>query len=88
MKDIHQVLRHKRAQHAQLAREIELLEGAAQKLQEVAALLADNEDEENAVLNEVDEEVGKPNTMAAAAAATSTAPNATESPKPRVPRWP
>jgi hypothetical protein len=97
MKDIHQVLRLKRAQHAQLAKEIQLLEDAERKLQEVAALLADGEEDENAVLAEVDDEDTKPvstaaadsaDSMSASAAAASAAPNAGESSRPRAPRWP
>ena len=56
MQDVGQVLRRKRAQQAQLAKEIELLQTVEEKLREVAPLLADSEDE-NPVLAEVDEEI-------------------------------
>jgi hypothetical protein len=66
MQDIAQVLRRKRAQHAQLTKEIELLEQAEVTLRQVAPLLADEgEEEDNALLAEVDEEV---QSQAAAAA--------------------
>jgi hypothetical protein len=86
MKDIHEVLRRKQAQYAQLAKQIESLQGAADKLREVAPLLADG-DEEGAglVLEENGEE---PRAMSAKAAA----PNAPAASKPAsrstTPRWP
>jgi len=90
MKDIHEVLRRKQTKYAQLAKQIELLQQAVEKLREVAPLLAENEEEEdNVVLGEVEEELIEPNVMVAQAAAgqagTQTAP-----PKPRgvAPRWP
>jgi len=43
MKDIHEVLRRKQAKYAQLAKQIEALQQAAEKLREVAPLLAENE---------------------------------------------
>jgi hypothetical protein len=58
MQDIRQVLRRKRAQHAQLAKEIQLLEQAEEKLREVASLLADSDDEDTTLLGEVEEEAG------------------------------
>ena len=84
MKDIHEVLRRKQAQYAQLGTQIEMLQQAAEKLREVAPLLAENESEDDAaVLSEVEEE--NSNAMAAKASAqTSTAAS-----KPRTtPRWP
>ncbi len=45
MKDIHEVLRRKQAKYAQLSKQIEALQQAAEKLREVAPLLAENEDE-------------------------------------------
>ena len=45
MKDIHEVLRRKQAQYAQLGTQIEMLQQAAEKLREVAPLLAENEAE-------------------------------------------
>ena len=52
MKDIHEVLRRKQAKYAQLSKQIEALQQAAEKLREVAPLLAENEDEESSVLAE------------------------------------
>jgi len=75
MKDIHEVLRRKQAKYAQLGKQIELLQQAAEKLREVAPLLAENEDDDSAVLSEVDEQ---PNSMTAKAGAA----------KGTVPRWP
>jgi prefoldin subunit 5 len=84
MKDIHEVLRRKQAQHALLGKQIEMLQQAADKLREVAPLLAENDEEESAVLTEVSEENGK--TMAASAGAPSgPAPKAGRS---VTPRWP
>ncbi len=40
MKDIHEVLRRKQAQYTQLGKQIEMLQQAAEKLREVAPLLA------------------------------------------------
>jgi len=40
MKDIHEVLRQKQAKYAQLGKQIEMLQQAAEKLREVAPLLA------------------------------------------------
>jgi hypothetical protein len=54
MKDIFEVLRHKQAQQAKLAKEIELLQQAADKLREVAHLMGETEDGDS-VLGEVDE---------------------------------
>ena len=84
MKDIHEVLRHKQAQYAQLGKQIEMLQEAAEKLREVAPLLAENETEDDAaVLSEVEEE--NSNAMAAKASAqTSTAAK----PARTTPRWP
>ncbi len=85
MKDIHEVLRRKQAQYAQLGKQIEMLQQAAEKLREVAPLLAENEvEDDSAVLAEVDEE-----TQSAAMAAKAGA-QASGSAKPRstTPRWP
>ena len=56
MKDIHEVLRRKQAKYAQLAKQIEALQQAAEKLREVAPLLAENEEDDNVVLAEMDDE--------------------------------
>jgi hypothetical protein len=84
MKDIHQVLRRKQAQHALLGKQIELLQQAADKLREVAPLLAENDEEDTAVLTEVGEESSK--SMAAAAGAHSTATSSRA--RNATPRWP
>jgi len=86
MKDIHEVLRHKQAQYAQLGKQIEMLQQAAEKLREVAPLLADNEaEDDSAVLTEVIDE--NTNAMAAKAGATS-APAAAKPARSATPRWP
>lgn len=83
MKDIHEVLRRKQAKYAQLGKQIEMLQQAAEKLREVASLLNDNDDDDGAILAEMDE----PAPVAAKAAASQSA-----SAKPTVrtvaPRWP
>jgi hypothetical protein len=84
MKDIHEVLRRKQAQYAQLGKQIEMLQQAAEKLREVAPLLADSEDD-SAVLAEVDEE----NTNAMAAqAGVSTSSASSKAARSTTPRWP
>ena len=84
MKDIHEVLRRKQAQYAQLGKQIEMLQQAAEKLREVAPLLADTEDD-SAVLAEVDEE----NTSAMAAQAGAPASSSSGKPgRGTTPRWP
>jgi hypothetical protein len=84
MKDIHEVLRRKQAQYAQLGKQIDLLQQAAEKLREVAPLLADNEgEEETAVLAEVEDD--NSNAMAAKAAAQSSP---AVKPRSATPRWP
>ncbi len=86
MKDIHEVLRRKQAQYAQLGKQIELLQQAAEKLREVAPLLAETDSEDDsAVLAEVEDE--NSNAMAAKASAQST-PAAAKSGRSTTPRWP
>jgi hypothetical protein len=85
MKDIHEVLRRKQAQHALLGKQIEMLQQAAEKLREVAPLLAENDEEDTAVLTEVSEESGK--SMAAAAGAHSSG-SASKTGRNVTPRWP
>jgi hypothetical protein len=87
MKDIHEVLRRKQAHYAQLGKQIEMLQQAAEKLREVAPLLAENEapEDDAVVLSEVEEEGS--NAMAAKASAQSSG----QAPKPArstTPRWP
>jgi hypothetical protein len=85
MKDIHEVLRRKQAQYAQLGTQIEMLQQAAEKLREVAPLLAENESEDDAVvLSEVEEE--NSNAMAAKAGAQASAGGS--KPARTTPRWP
>jgi hypothetical protein len=85
MKDIHEVLRRKQAKYAQLGKQIEMLQQAAEKLREVAPLLADNDDDDAAVLAELDEP-----TPVARAAAAPQSNQAAAKPVARgvAPRWP
>jgi len=84
MKDIHEVLRRKQAQYAQLGKQIEMLQQAAEKLREVAPLLAENEaEDDSAVLAEVDDDSSA---MAAKAGAQSSP--AAKGTRSSTPRWP
>jgi hypothetical protein len=86
MKDIHEVLRQKQAKYAQLGKQIEMLQQAAEKLREVAPLLAENDDEDNAVLSEVvDDASGQSDAMSAKAGAGGASSKAA---RPSAPRWP
>jgi hypothetical protein len=87
MKDIHEVLRRKQAKYAQLGKQIEMLQQAAEKLREVAPLLADNDDDDAAVLAELDEPTPA---IARAAAAPQSSQSAPAKPVARgvAPRWP
>jgi hypothetical protein len=94
MKDIHEVLRRKQAKYAQLGKQIEMLQQVADKLREVAPLLAENDDDESAILAEVDE-LSTPAPAAAPtprAAATAASSGQQSAPKPATrtvsPRWP
>jgi DNA-binding protein H-NS len=87
MKDIHEVLRQKQAKYAQLGKQIEMLQQAAEKLREVAPLLAENDEEDTAVLAEVTDEASGSDAMAAKAGASS-AGSASKGPRPSAPRWP
>ena len=87
MKDIHEVLRQKQARYAQLGKQIEMLQQAAEKLREVAPLLAENDDEDNSVLAEVDETSSQSDAMAAKAGASSSTSGSKQS-RPSAPRWP
>jgi hypothetical protein len=87
MKDIHEVLRQKQTRYAQLGKQIEMLQQAAEKLREVAPLLAENDDEDNAVLMEVDEAPGS-DASAAKAAAAGSGGTAAKAARPTAPRWP
>ncbi len=86
MKDIHEVLRQKQTRYAQLGKQIEMLQQAAEKLREVAPLLAENDDEDNAVLMEVDEASPNAGTMAATAGAAGS--STAKAARPTAPRWP
>ncbi len=88
MKDIHEVLRQKQAKYAQLGKQIEMLQQAAEKLREVAPLLAENDDEDNVVLAEVDETLNVGDTMAAKAGAGTGSPASSKAARPTAPRWP
>lgn len=86
MKDIHEVLRRKQAKYAQLGKQIEALQQAAEKLREVAPLLAENEEGEDdaAVLAELEDATGsKAASAAAGASSASSKPS-----RPSTPRWP
>jgi hypothetical protein len=86
MKDIHEVLRQKQAKYAQLGKQIEMLQQAAEKLREVAPLLAENDEDDNSVLAEVDD--AGSSGMAASAGANSSASSSSKSSRPSAPRWP
>ncbi len=85
MKDIHEVLRQKQAKYSQLGKQIEMLQQAAEKLREVAPLLAESDEEDNVVLSEVDDASGQGDAMAAKAGAGSSSSKAA---RPSAPRWP
>jgi len=84
MKDIHEVLRRKQAKAAQLAKQIEMLQQAAEKLREVAPLLAESDEDDATVLAEVDDQPGQAN-AASAAAGSAASP---VKPRGGTPRWP
>jgi len=88
MKDIHEVLRQKQAKYAQLGKQIEMLQQAAEKLREVAPLLAENDDEDNAVLAEGDDAGASADAMAAKAGAGSGNAGSSKAGRPSAPRWP
>jgi hypothetical protein len=96
MREIRQALRRKQAQYAQLAKEIALLQEAEEKLREIAPLLGDSdEDDESALLVEVEDELGQaggPAVKAASAAAGGAAPanqpGSGKSNRPVALRWP
>ena len=88
MKDIHEVLRQKQSKYAQLGKQIEMLQQAAEKLREVAPLLAESDEEDNVVLAEVDDAVSQTDSMAAKAGASSGSTAASKAARPTAPRWP
>jgi hypothetical protein len=88
MKDIHEVLRQKQAKYAQLGKQIEMLQQAAEKLREVAPLLAESDEEDNVVLADGDEALAQADAMAAKAGANAGGASAAKSSRPTAPRWP
>jgi hypothetical protein len=88
MKDIHEVLRQKQAKYAQLGKQIEMLQQAAEKLREVAPLLAESDEEDNVVLAEVDDITAQADSMAAKAGAGSGSTSSSKAARPTAPRWP
>ena len=87
MKDIHEVLRQKQAKYAALGKQIEMLQQAAEKLREVAPLLAESDEEDNVVLAEVDDSADS-DAMAAKAGANTGSAAASKASRPTAPRWP
>ena len=93
MRDIHEVLRRKQAKYAQLGKQIEMLQQVADKLREVAPLLAENDDDDSSILD-ADEPSVAPPPKAAATAAPASAPASNQQPtakpatKSFTPRWP
>jgi hypothetical protein len=87
MKDIHEVLRQKQAKYAQLGKQIEMLQQAAEKLREVAPLLAESDEEDNVVLSDVDDAATQSDSMAAKAGAGAGG-SAVKPSRPTAPRWP
>jgi indole-3-glycerol phosphate synthase len=88
MKDIHEVLRQKQTKYAALGKQIEMLQQAAEKLREVAPLLAENDDEDNAVLMEVDDASPNGDAAGAKAAAAGAGGASGKAARPAAPRWP
>jgi len=88
MKDIHEVLRRKQAKYAQLGKQIELLQQAAEKLREVAPLLAENEEDDSAILAEMDEALPQASAAKAGAASASQPAAGAKPARPAAPRWP
>lgn len=88
MKDIHEVLRQKQTKYAQLGKQIEMLQQAAEKLREVAPLLAENDDDDNAVLMDGEEISGATDAAAAKAAAAGSGASGSKAARPSAPRWP
>ena len=88
MKDIHEVLRQKQAKYAALGKQIEMLQQAAEKLREVAPLLAESdENEDSVVLADVDDSAAT-EAMAAKAGANAGSTSAPKSARHTAPRWP
>jgi hypothetical protein len=64
-----------------------MLQQAAEKLREVAPLLAESDEEDNVVLAEVDD-AGSAEAMAAKAGAGASNSTASKAARPTAPRWP
>ncbi len=86
MKDIHEVLRRKQAQYAELGKQIEALQGAAETLKSVASLLA--EDSGEASLGELAPGSIPAARSAAAGASPASASKPAAPARTTVPRWP
>ncbi len=86
MKDIHEVLRQKQAKYAQLGKQIEMLQQAAEKLREVAPLLAETDTDDIGMVPESGETSQRSEAMAASASGEGTSPS--KAPRPNAPRWP
>ena len=79
MKDIHEVLRQKQAKYAQLGKQIEMLQQAAEKTAwKQHLLLAENDDDDNGVLAEVDDTALQGDSMSAKAGAGSGSSSASK----------
>jgi len=85
MKDIHEVLRQKQAKYAQLGKQIEALQQAADKLREVAPLLTESEEDDSVLLADGDEQAAQ---SSAAKAASATANQPASAKRSMAPRWP
>lgn len=88
MKDIHEVLRQKQARYAQLGKQIEMLQQAAEKLREVAPLLAESDEEDNVVLAEGDDALSAEALAAKAGASSGGSGSSSKASRPAAPRWP
>jgi hypothetical protein len=88
MKDIHEVLRQKQAKYAQLGKQIEMLQQAAEKLREVAPLLAESDEEDNVVLADGDEAIAQADSLAAKAGAGASGAGSSKGARATAPRWP
>jgi len=91
MQQIRQALKRKQAQLAKLSKEIELLQQVEEKLQEIAPLLAEADEEDGSLLVEVEDEAtsSAPSAKTASASASSAAGETqSEAAKPVALRWP
>jgi hypothetical protein len=93
MQQIRQALKRKRAQLAKLSKEIELLQQVEEKLQEIAPLLAEADEDDGSLLVEVEDEATSSAPSAKTASASASASSAagetqSEAGKPVALRWP